>query len=45
MTAEESVGTGSSPTLVVGTKRAATPSGSTPPQKWFHDAWKPQYVV
>jgi hypothetical protein len=33
MFAEESNGSNSSPTLVVGAKRAAVPSGSTPPTK------------
>jgi hypothetical protein len=43
--AEGSVGTGSSPTSVVGAKRAATPSGSTPPQKWFSGTLRSWYGV
>jgi membrane protein involved in colicin uptake len=41
---EESMGFGSSPTLGVGSKRAATLGVSTTPSKWFRYAWKPQYV-
>jgi hypothetical protein len=37
--ADEVAGTGSSPTQEVGTKRAATPGGSTPPPNRFRDAW------
>jgi hypothetical protein len=36
-------GSGSSPTMTVGTKRAAAPCGSTPPSKWLCCTWKPQY--
>jgi hypothetical protein len=38
---------GPNPTLapVVGSKRAATQSDSTPPWKWFHGAWKQRYIV
>jgi hypothetical protein len=34
----------SSPASTVRTKRATTPSSSTPPGKRFHGAWRPQYV-
>jgi hypothetical protein len=36
----ESVDSGSTLALAAGSKRAATPSDSTPPQKQFHGAWK-----
>jgi hypothetical protein len=36
--ADEVAGTGSSPAPEVGTKRAATPGGSTPPPNRFRDA-------
>jgi hypothetical protein len=36
--ADEVAGTGSSPAPEVGTKSAATPSGSTPPPNRFRDA-------
>jgi membrane protein involved in colicin uptake len=38
------VGSGSSPSSVVGSKRAAALGDSTPPSKLFHYAWKPQYT-
>jgi hypothetical protein len=38
------LGSGSSPSSVVGFKRAAAPCDSTPPSKLFHYAWKPQYT-
>jgi hypothetical protein len=37
-------GSGSSPALVMGSKRAAMSGGSTPPSKWFCCAWKPRYA-
>jgi membrane protein involved in colicin uptake len=41
----ESAGPGSTLAPVAGSKRAATPSKSTPHQKHFHGAWKQRYVV
>jgi hypothetical protein len=42
--AVESVGFGSSPSPMTGTKRAAAPGSSTPPSIQLRCAWKPQYV-
>jgi hypothetical protein len=39
-----SAGFGSSPAPTAGAKRAAASGGSTPPSKWFHGSWRPQYV-
>jgi hypothetical protein len=41
----ESVGPDSTLALVVGPRRAATASDSTPPEKWFRCAWKQRYGV
>jgi hypothetical protein len=37
-------GSGSSPALAMGSKRAAAPGGSTPPSMRFRCAWKPRYA-
>jgi hypothetical protein len=42
--AKKPVGSYSSPTPVVGAKRVATSSGSTPPAKRFRCSWKPRYA-
>jgi hypothetical protein len=40
----KSAGSGPSPAPAVGTMRAVTSSGSTPPSKRFLCAWKPWYA-
>jgi hypothetical protein len=42
--AEELVGSNPSLAPEAGTNRAAMLGSSTPPAKWFHDAWRHQYV-